>query len=72
MESLQSGEILGDISIGWLKDLFNKVLIEVKIPEYWRKSFIEPIFKGKWYIKECGNYIGIKLMIHSIMIWENI
>jgi hypothetical protein len=40
-------KILGYVSITWLKDLFNKVLIKVKMPEYWRKSFIIPIFKNK-------------------------
>lgn len=27
-------KIIGDISIGWLKDVFNKVLVEAKILEY--------------------------------------
>ena len=63
-------KMLGDVSIGWLKNLFNKVLIEGKMPEDWRKSFIVPIFKGKEDIQECGNYRGIKLMRHSMKIWE--
>lgn len=36
---------LGNVSIGWLKDLFNKLLVERKMPEYWRKKFIVTIFK---------------------------
>jgi len=55
-------KILGDVSIGWLKDLFNKVLIEGKMPEDWRKNFIEPIFKGKGDIQESVNYRRIKLL----------
>jgi hypothetical protein len=31
--------ILGDVSIGWLKDLFNKVLMEGKMPEDRRKFY---------------------------------
>ena len=42
------------------------------MPEVWRKSFIVPIFKGKGDIQECGNYRGIKLMSHSMKIWEKI
>jgi len=60
--------ILRDVIIGWLKDLFNKVLIEGKIPEDWRKSFIVPIFKSKEDIQEYGNFRGIKLMSNSILI----
>jgi len=65
-------KMLGDVSIGWLKNLLNKILIEGKMPEDWRKSFIVPIFKGKGNIQECGNYRGIKLMSHSMKIWEKI
>jgi len=38
-----------------LKDLFSKEPIEGKMPEYWKKSYIEPVFKGKGDIHECGN-----------------
>jgi len=63
---------LGDVSIGWLRDLFDKMLIEGKMPEDWRKSFIVSIIKGKRDIQECGNYEGIKLMSHSMKIREKI
>jgi len=45
--SAEVWRILGDINIGWLKYLFNKMLIEGEMPEDGRKSFIVPIFKGK-------------------------
>jgi len=48
----------------------NKALVERKMPEDWRKSFIVPIFKGKGYIQECGNYSGNKIM--SMKIWQKI
>ncbi|KAL4149333.1 hypothetical protein QTP88_003299 [Uroleucon formosanum] len=62
-------KILENVSIRWLKGLFKKVLMEGKMPEVWRKSFIVPIYKGKGDIQECGNYRGIKLMILSVKIW---
>jgi len=65
-------KILRDVNIGLLKELFNMVLIERKMPEGWRKSLIVPIFKDKGGIQECGNYRGIKLMSHSMEIWEKI
>jgi hypothetical protein len=65
-------KILGDVSIGWLKVFFNKVLVEGKMPVDQRKSFIVSIFKSKGDIQECGNYRRIKLMSHSMKIWEKI
>jgi len=32
-------KILRDVSIGWLKDLFKKMLIKEKMPEDWRKFY---------------------------------
>ncbi|KAL4104538.1 hypothetical protein QTP88_019833 [Uroleucon formosanum] len=34
-------KILGNVSIRWLKDLFNKMLIEGKMPEVWRKDMYD-------------------------------
>ena len=31
-----------------------------------------PLYKGKGDIKECGNYRGIKLMSHTIKLWERV
>ena len=31
-----------------------------------------PIYKGKGDIQECGNYRGIKLISHTMKIWEKI
>lgn len=35
---------------------FYTKLVERKMPEQWRQSFMVPIFKGKKDIQECGNY----------------
>jgi len=42
------------------------------MPEEWRTSTLIPIFKNKGDIQECGNYRGIKLMSHTMKIWERI
>ena len=31
-----------------------------------------PLYKGKGDIKECGNFQGIKLMSHSMKLWERV
>ena len=33
---------------------------------------IIPIYKEKGYIQDCGNYRGVKLMSHTMKIWERI
>ena len=30
------------------------------------------IFKEKGYVQECGNYRGIKLMSHTMKVWDNV
>lgn len=40
-------ESIEDLGIGWLTKLYNKILLEGKILEAWRKSFVMSIFKGK-------------------------
>ena len=59
-------KVLGSLGIQWLTKFFNKILVEGKIPEAWRKSCVVPIFKGKGDVQDCGNYRGIKLMSHSM------
>ena len=40
--------------------------------EEWRDSVIVPIFKEKADIQDCGNYRGIKMISHTMKIWERI
>ena len=42
------------------------------MPDEWRRSVLVPLYKGKGDIKECRNYRGIKLMSHSMKLWETI
>ena len=59
-------------------EAFNNILRTNKMPNDWRKSRIKglvkvwmvPIFKGKGDVLECNNYIGIKLMSHTMKLWE--
>ena len=43
------------------------------MPDEWRRSVLVPLYKGKGdIIKKCGNYRGIKLMSHTMKLWERI
>ncbi|KAK9113999.1 hypothetical protein Syun_020796 [Stephania yunnanensis] len=42
------------------------------MPMDWRKNTLVPIFKNKGDIQSCSNYRGIKLMSHTMKLWERI
>ena len=64
--------ILGDVGIGFLTKLMNSLLKGERMPDEWRKSVLIPIYKDKGDSKECGNYRGIKLMSHTMKLWERV
>ncbi|XP_070017191.1 uncharacterized protein LOC142172467 [Nicotiana tabacum] len=43
-----------------------------KMLEEWRWSLIIPLYKNKGDIQDCNNYGGIKLLSHTIKIWERV
>ena len=55
-----------------LLDLLQKIFEQEKMPEEWRDSVIVPIFKEKGDIQDCGNYRGIKMISHTMKIWERV
>ena len=42
------------------------------MPEEWRRSVLIPIYKNKGDAQCYGNYRGIKLISHTMKIWEKI
>ena len=56
----------------FLKEALNKINDEETIPDIWRKSILIPVFKNEGYIMNCGNYWGIKLMCHSMKLYERV
>ena len=63
---------MGEMGIKFLTRLFNKLLMGEQMPEEWRRSLIITIYKTKGDAQCCGNYKGIKLMSHTIKVWEKI
>jgi hypothetical protein len=63
---------LGDVAIVWLTKLFNPIFRSNKMPDEWRRSILVPIFKNKGDVQSCANYRGIKLMSHTMKLWERI
>lgn len=63
---------LGEAGVQWLTDLFNILLIDAKMPSKWRRSFVVPFFKNKGDAQSCSNYRGIKLLSHTMKLWERV
>ncbi|KAK3534154.1 hypothetical protein QTP86_002311 [Hemibagrus guttatus] len=63
---------LGEAAVEFLASLFNRVLESVRMPEEWRRSVLVPIFKNKGDVQSCSNYRGIKLMSHTMKLWERV
>ena len=61
---------LGDVGVEWLKNLLNRILVEVKIPEDWAYSELVTIYKEKGDQMEYSNYRGIKLPEHGLKVLE--
>ena len=68
------GEEDVDMLLDLLQNIFEqeKMSEERKMSEEWRDSVIVPIFKEKENIQDCGNYRGIKMISHTMKIWERI
>ena len=61
---------LGDRAIIQLTNLFNLIFRSNKMPEEWRRSILVSIFKNKGDVQSCTNYRGIKMMSHTMKLWE--
>ena len=63
---------LREEGIRWLTNLFNTILRTHKMLEEWRNNTLIPLFKKKGDAQVCGNYKGIKLLSHTLKLWERV
>jgi hypothetical protein len=63
---------LRDIAIIWLIKLSNLIFRLNKMSIEWRRGILVPIFKNKGDVQSCTNYREIKLMSHTMKLWERI
>ena len=64
----------GDWGVRQLTKIFNAIMQSGKMPDEWRESTITPIYKdkGDHKVMNCSNYRGIKLLSHTMKLWEHI
>ena len=66
---IESWKLVGDAGIESMETTMNEVMSR-GMPSSWWYSEIIPIYKGKGSVLECGNYRGIKVMSHTMKLWE--
>ncbi|EYB91134.1 hypothetical protein Y032_0210g2145 [Ancylostoma ceylanicum] len=69
---MEAWRSLGELGLQWLTKFFNNITRSAKIPEAWKDSIIVPIFKRKGDVMDCANYRGIKLIAHTMKIYEGL
>ncbi|KAK3507758.1 hypothetical protein QTP70_035282 [Hemibagrus guttatus] len=63
---------LGEAAVEFLNSLFNRDLESERMLEEWRRSVLVLNFKNKGDVQSCSNYRGIKLMSHTLKLWERV
>ena len=63
---------LGNKRVEFLVSFFNRLLRGEKMSDERKRSVLVPLYKDKGDIKECGNYRGIKLMSHTMKLWDGV
>ena len=69
---IEAWRVLGEAGVDILLDILSGIMQTEKMPEEWRESILIPIFKNKGDILECGKYREIKLMAHTLKLWERL
>ena len=63
---------MSEEDLEWLTNLFNVNLKTIKMPQEWRHSIIISLYKNKGDVQNCNNYRGIKLLSHTMKLWEQV
>jgi len=63
---------LGEDRVAGLTNFFNVIFKTARMPQEWRHSTIIPLYKNKGYAQNCNNYRGIKLLSHTMKLWERV
>ena len=67
---VEAWRVLGYTGVDVLLKVLTHIFEQEKMPDERRDSILIPIFKNKGDIQECSNYCGIKLMSHTLKLWE--
>ena len=62
----------GGAGVGWMTNLFSRVVVEGKVPDGWRGGLVVAVCRGRGDALDCGSYRGIKLLDHAMKVFERI
>ncbi|EYC36369.1 hypothetical protein Y032_0903g2962 [Ancylostoma ceylanicum] len=65
-------KLMGESGAAWLSKIFNRILMEGKTPEVWQMSTTVPIWKERGDSADCSSYRPIRLLCHTMKIFERI
>ena len=65
-------KFMGEVSLEWLTELFNFIFRTAKMPRERMASTVIPLYKNKGDIQDCNNFRGIKLLSHTMKLWERV
>ncbi|KAK6763221.1 hypothetical protein RB195_023798 [Necator americanus] len=65
-------KLLGDRGSVWLAALFNKIVAEGRTPDVWQTFVTVPVWKGKGDIADCTSYRPIRLLCHTMKVFERV
>ncbi|KAK6762421.1 hypothetical protein RB195_023224 [Necator americanus] len=65
-------KLLGDRGSVWLATLFNKIVAEGRTSDVWQTSVTVPVWKGKGDIADCTSYRPIRLLCHTMKVFERV
>ena len=69
---VKAWRVLGGEVVDLLWDLMIQIEEQEHIQDEWRESVLVPIYEEKGDVQECQNYWGVKLLSHTMKIWERI
>ncbi|KAL6572440.1 hypothetical protein OROMI_013398 [Orobanche minor] len=66
------GQVMPLVGMDWSQTGVAHLFSAIKMPSTWRKSILVPLYKNKGDVQDCSNYRGIKLMSHTMKLWERV
>ncbi|KAL5555476.1 hypothetical protein UlMin_037712 [Ulmus minor] len=70
---IEAWKCFREVGIQWLTSFFNRILETRKMPNLWRHNIVVvAIYKNKGDIQNCSNYREIKVMSHTMKLWERV
>jgi len=65
-------KLLGEEGLEWLTNFFNVIFESATMPQEWRHSMLIPLYKSKGDTQDCNSYTRVKLLSHTMKLWERI